>query len=284
VAQTLQMIRSLLEAHGIRPRQRFGQNFLIDHNKLERIVDLAEIVAGDMVLEVGPGTGLLTERLLEAGARVVAIEVDRGLCAILRERLGDDDRVTLIEGDVMAGKRAINPAVTEALGVAPHLPGKAPDARFKLIANLPYGIASPLIATLAAEYPQMAGAIVMIQREVADRLAASPGSKAYGPLTVVVQAMCAVERVMTLPPGCFWPRPKVDSAVVRLMRRREPLTDDPHGLEQMTQTLFQKRRKQIGSILGRDRELPMGVEPAMRPEQLTVQQIVALSAKTEPDR
>ncbi len=274
VPQTLSQIKSLLAARGCRPRHRFGQNFLVDPRKIEQIVDAAGVAPGRAVLEVGPGTGALTESLLDAGARVIAVEIDRDLCAILRERLDDHDRFNLIEADVMAGKRALNPAVVEAL--QRHAEG--PGAGFMLVANLPYNIASPLIATLATDYPAMTDAIVMVQREVAERLAARPGSghKDYGPLSVAVQAMCAVRRIMTLPPGCFWPPPQVDSAVVQLTRHATPLTDEPRKLEAMAQQLFQKRRKQIGAILGRDRALPHGVEPAMRPEQLTVEQIIQL--------
>jgi 16S rRNA (adenine1518-N6/adenine1519-N6)-dimethyltransferase len=120
--------------------------------------------------------------------------------------------------------------------------------------------------------------IIMIQREVADRLTASPGGRDFGPLTVIVQALCEVERLMTLSPGCFWPQPRVDSAVLRVVRRPVPLTDNPHRLAQLTQRLFQQRRKQIGSILGRDAPLPPGVEATFRPEQLTVEQLVALAS------
>ena len=150
---------------------------------------------------------------------------------------------------------------------------------FKLIANLPYNIASPLLAILAADYPTMFAAVVMIQREVAERITAAPGGKAYGSLGVLIQAMCRVERIMTLPPGCFWPRPKIDSAVIRLTRRETPLTDDPAGLAALLQRLFTKRRKQIGSILGRETALPDGVDPKMRPEQLSVEQLVDLARR-----
>ncbi len=288
--QTLTEIKAMLAAHGLRPRKRFGQNFLIDHGKMDRILAGAELSQGDVVLEVGPGTGALTERLLDAGARVIAVEIDRDLCAILRDRFADRSRFELIQGDVMASKHALNPAVVAAIAEKGNrrdaeAQGEGKNeleekiAQFKLIANLPYNIASPLLAILAADYPTMSAAIVMIQREVADRITAAPGGKAYGPLGVLIQAMGRVERIMTLPPGCFWPRPKIDSAVIRITRRGTPLTDDPAGLAALLQRLFTKRRKQIGSILGRGTALPPGVEPTMRPEQLTVRQIVALGCE-----
>ncbi len=268
MAQTLGDIKALLAAHGLRPKHRFGQNFLHDGNQMRRILDAADVRPGERVLEVGPGTGALTERLLEAGADVLAVEVDRDLEPILRERLAPHGgRFTLLMADVLEGKHELNPELVGLLG----------DGGFKLIANLPYNVASPLIVNLAVGFPGMAVAIVMVQREVADRLAAKHGGKDYGPLTVIVQALCEVERVAVLPAGCFWPPPDVQSAVVKLTRRAEPLTDDPRNLSALLHTLFSKRRKQLGTILGRDRALPEGVTPDMRPEQLSVAQLVALS-------
>jgi 16S rRNA (adenine1518-N6/adenine1519-N6)-dimethyltransferase len=255
----------------LHPKKRFGQNFLHDGNQMRRILDAAGVpettAGGDVVLEVGPGTGALTVRLLHAGARVVAVEIDRDLAGILRDELGGHARFTLIEADVLAGKHTLNPDVLAALG----------GERCKLVANLPYNVASPLMINLLKQCPAMTGGVVMVQKEVAERIEASHGGKDYGPLTVLMQAACLVERVSTLPPGCFWPAPQVGSAVVKFTRRDEPLTDDLDALGAFCQTLFQKRRKQLGSILGRDRDWPDGVTPEQRPESLSVEQIVALS-------
>jgi 16S rRNA (adenine1518-N6/adenine1519-N6)-dimethyltransferase len=260
----------MLAEHGLRPKKRFGQNFLHDGNHMRIILEAAQLSPDSLVLEVGAGTGALTERLLEAGARVIAVEIDRDLEPILRARLEPfGGRVTLIIGDVLAGKHEVAPSVTDALG----------GERFTLVANLPYNIASPLLVNLAADHPDMTGAVVMLQREVADRLLAAPGGKDYGPLTVMVRAMCEVELVATLPPSCFWPRPRIDSAVLRLKRRARPLTDNPHALSAMTQRLFQKRRKQLRSILGRDADLPRGVDPTARPETLAIEQIDELARR-----
>ena len=268
--QSLSDIRAILDSRGLRPKHRFGQNFLTDAGKLARILAAAELQPGDRVLEVGPGTGVLTEQLLEQGVTVIAVEIDRDLAAILRERLGKwGERFTLIEGDVLDGKHRLSSNVIAALAGGP----------FKLIANLPYNVASPLLANLAVDYPAMSLAIVMIQREVADRLTAGPGGKEYGPLGVIVQAMCQVERITTLSPACFWPQPKVDSAVLRLVRRPEPLTADPHALSGLLQKVFGQRRKQLGSILGRDTPLPAGIDPQSRPEQLSIEQLIALTRR-----
>ena len=269
MAQNLSEIRALLKAFGLRPKHRLGQNFLHDGHKLAAVVEAAALVPGEVVFEVGAGTGALSERLLDAGTELIAVERDADLEPILRQCLrAYDERVTLLITDVLASKHRLDPAVDAAL---------APLDRFKLVANLPYSIASPLLANLVVDYPRMVTAVVTIQREVAERLTAEPGSKAYGPLGIMVQAMCLVESVATLAPTCFWPRPKVDSVVVRLSRRDQPLTDDPRALAGLLQRLFSRRRKQLGSILGRDRTWPAGVEPSQRPEQLTVAQLVALS-------
>lgn len=286
MSQTLTEIKQLLATHGLHPKHKFGQNFLHDGNHMRRIMDAADLQPGDTVLEVGPGTGALTERLLEEGARVVAVEIDADLEPILRQRIMElpapsDERFSLIVGDVLAGKHTIAPEVLEALEQSVRTSDNAPaDHGFKLIANLPYNIASPLLANLVIDQfpgPTMSDAVVMIQKEVADRLRAGPGTKAYGPLGILIQALCEVQTVGVLPPSCFWPAPKVASAVVHLKRRADPLTDDPAALSAMLQQLFTKRRKQLGSILGRDARLPDGIDPNARPESLSIDQLVALS-------
>lgn len=263
--QTLSEIRSLLEERGLRPRHRFGQNFLVEPVHLRRLVDAADLEPGATVLEVGPGTGTLTEELLASGVQVVASEIDRDLVAILSSRFGDSIR--LVEGDVLSAKRSMSIAVLEAIA----------DRDFKLVANLPYQIASPLLAILAGE-PRCHGCFATVQREVADRLGAAPGTSDYGPLSVVVQARFEVSRLADLPPGCFWPPPKVTSAMVALKPRAEPAVPlaDLDAFGRFVQSIFGKRRKQLGSIVGRSAPLPAGIDPAARPESLSIGQWVAL--------
>lgn len=270
--QTLNEIKSLLAVRGMAPAKRLGQNFLIDQNLLRRLVDAAGIGEGDLVLEVGPGTGTLTEELLERGCRVVACELDRGLADLLRERFAQapPERFTLVEGDCLARKREINPALLEALG----------GERFRLVANLPYAAATPLLLTLLIDHPECLEMHVTIQREVAERLRASRRSKAYGELSIVAQALAEIQRVGPAPPECFWPRPQVHSEMLSLRRRAPGLTDDPRALQALCRRLFTKRRKQLGAILGRGAPLPPGVTGDMRPEDLTVEQAVALSRLT----
>lgn len=271
MAQTLTDIKQLLATHGLHPKHKFGQNYLHDGNHMARIMEAASISPGDRVLEVGPGTGALTERLLDTGASVIAVEIDADYEPLLRDRIaqihGTDARFELLITDILAGKHAIAPAALDAVGAGP----------FKLIANLPYQIASPLLANLVQDHPAMTDAVVMIQKEVADRLVSPPGSKAYGALGILIQALCDVTRVGVLAPGCFWPAPKVASAVVHLKRRDHPLTDDPRALSTLLQKLFTQRRKQLGKILGRDAALPPEVTADQRPESLSVEQLVALA-------
>jgi 16S rRNA (adenine1518-N6/adenine1519-N6)-dimethyltransferase len=284
--QTLSQIKAVLAAHGLRPKHRHGQNFLVDHNHLARIVAAAALVPGEVVLEVGPGTGTLTQALLDAQAdlRVIAVEIDAELEPILRQNLATpiaQGRVELIFTDILENKHTIAPRVLEALhsqgqGNRPDT-GRLAPGPFKLIANLPYHVASPLLVNLVVDHPALTLALVMVQREVADRLTAGPATKAYGPLGIILQAACAVERVAVLSPGCFWPAPEVASAVVRIERLRHPLTDDLAGFAAAVHRMFAGRRKQLGALLGRDFPFPPGIAPTLRAEALSVEQLVELS-------
>lgn len=270
--QTLSEIRSMLEARGLAPRHSLGQNFLIDHNLIRKLVDASGVGAGDVVLEIGPGTGTLTEELLNRGCVVIACELDPGLADLIAERLGS--KITLVRGDCLASKSALNPVVVSALDARP----------FTLVANLPYGAASPLMMTLLISHPECRGMFVTIQREVGERLRAACGTRDYGELGVIAQAMAHIERIASLPGECFWPRPKVDSEMASIVRRDQPRTRDARALSRMCRTLFTKRRKQIGAILGRDFPFPPGIDPGARPEALTVEQIDALAQRApSPD-
>lgn len=267
--QTISEIRSLLAARGITPKHKLGQNFLHDKNQLQKLIDSANVQPGEVVLEVGPGTGTLTEALLDAGATVVACEIDRDMVDILTERLGE--KITLIQGDCLESGRQLNASVRTAL-----------DKRsFKLIANLPYQIASPLMARLLISHRECAGQWVTIQREVADRLLAPPGTKTYGPLSIIVQALAAVRKLAVLKPNSFWPTPKVTSSMVEILPfdDRALDIDDAQAFAQFVTQLFTKRRKQLGTIFGRDRDemtWPEGICASDRPDALDVRSIVAL--------
>lgn len=249
------------------PRKKLGQNFLLDHNLIRKLVDSAGVGAGDVVLEVGPGTGTLTDELLDRGCVVVACELDAGLAELQRERHAAAAKAggfVLVEGDCLAGKRALNPAIGAALA------GRA----FTLVANLPYGAATPLMLALLCD-SACRGQHVTIQREVADRLLAGPGSKAYGSISVVAQTLARVERVATLPPECFWPRPEVTSAMVSLRPIADHGIGDPSAFAAFAQRVFSNRRKQLGTVLSGVR-LPAGIEPTERAERLEVRTIAGL--------
>lgn len=282
--QTLTQIRELLDRAGHGPKKSLGQNFLTDHNLIRKLLDAADIQPGETVLEIGPGTGTLTEGLLERGASVIACELDTDLSQVLRETLGQShpDQFTLIEGDCLNGKRAINAEVAALL--------RERGAGFKLVANLPYHAATPLMLTLMTQYPDCVGQFITIQTEVVERLAGTPGTKAFGSISVVAQHLGRVERIAKLPPECFWPRPDVTSAMMA-WRRDPAIPPDPDGwvrLADITQTLFQSRRKQLGKpakqIAGTDIVWPEGVEPTDRIEDLSVPRMVALAAAIDRAR
>jgi len=289
--QRLSDIRAMLDAAGLSPRKALGQNFLIDRNLVERCVERSGVEHGDLVLEVGPGTGTLTGALLERGARVVAVELDRGLAGLLRERFAErlhggphegscsgdapePGRLVLIEGDCLDGKRALNAEAAALLA----------DRPFRLVANLPYGAATPLMLVLMCDWPACGEMHVTIQKEVADRLAAGPGSKAYGSISVVSGCAMPARKFAGLPAECFWPRPGVASSMVSLVRLAAPATDDPRALADFCQKLFSGRRKQLGAALragGLEPDpWPEGIEPTDRVERLAPDRVAALERAT----
>ncbi|HEB61029.1 MAG TPA: ribosomal RNA small subunit methyltransferase A, partial [Phycisphaeraceae bacterium] len=235
----------------------------------------ADLSPGDLVLEVGPGTGTLTEGLLDSDARVVAVELDEELASLVQDRLGDNINFRLVRGDCLKSKHEISPAVLAALAET----ASESQPRFRLVANLPYQAASPLVLNLLLHHPQCSGLFVTIQKEVADRILAGPGSKTYGTLSIICRAFSRIERIANCPPSCFWPQPKITSSMLALRRRPDSETADinPGQLSALLQLLFSKRRKQLGSILGRDFPFPAGITPTARPEQLTVEQLIKLS-------
>jgi len=267
MAQTKHEIQAMLSAANARPMQRFGQNFMIDANLVRIVAEAGQIQADDLVIEVGPGTGTLTEDLLASGASVLAVEIDRGLAEILRGKFGSTRNFSLVEGDALRGKHAVNEQVAAAIAEAKRV-GKT----VRLVANLPYNIASPLIVDLL-----IAGVDLLaftVQKEVADRLAAGPGSKAYGTLSIVVQLLSRVEVLRTLPPQAFWPMPKISSSLVRLTRE-DRLGAEADEFSRFVQRIFSGRRKTLRNAMGFVEDVErvlneVGLDGGVRPEEVGV--------------
>lgn len=262
MAQTRREIEQTLASVGSSPRHRFGQNFMIDANLVRLIAESGEIKPGDTVVEVGPGTGTLTEELTTRASRVVAVEIDRDLASALRARFASNPRFELIEGDALEGKHALHPLLAERL--------RSAGGPVKLVANLPYNIASPLIVELLIEGVELLA--FTVQKEVADRIRAAAGSDDYGGLSVVCQTLAEVEVLRTIPPEVFWPRPRIDSALVRL-RRRSSIDVDARAFGLFVQKLFSFRRKTLRRGLIESGFTPAAVEAitvdhGARPETL----------------
>lgn len=253
-------LRQLLEANSLAPRRDLGQNFVGDPNTVRRIVSLAGIGADDHVVEVGAGLGSLTLALAETGAQITAIEVDEGIVRVLRDVVAELDNVTVVEGDAMHLDWAsvLDPTV---------------EGGWTLVANLPYNVATPLVCDVLDHVAHVTRIVVLVQREVAERFAASPRTSAYGAVSVKA-AYWGTARVLGLvPASVFLPRPKVESALVEITRREPPATP-PSELFTLVRTGFGQRRKMLRRSLAGIADAAdferAGVAPTSRPEELDV--------------
>ncbi len=233
---------------GIRPHTKFGQNFLIDLNLLNVLLESAAVTRDDVILEVGTGTGSLSALLAQRAAAVVTVEIDRQMFQLASEELEPFENVVMLQCDALKHKNQLNPEVISALDEPL---SAAPGRRLKLVANLPYNIATPLIANLLAERRPPQTMTVTIQKEVAERIVAPPGTKDYGALSIWVQAQCRAEILRILPPTVFWPRPKVSSAFLQItldeqLRQRIP---DREFFHDFLRAIFCHRRKSLRSQL-----------------------------------
>jgi 16S rRNA (adenine1518-N6/adenine1519-N6)-dimethyltransferase len=280
--QTCSEIKDILAGAGLSPNKRLGQCFMIDKNLLGKVVELASPDGERTVLEVGPGTGTLTEELLDRAGRVVAAELDHGLADVVRHRFADRDNFVLVEGDVLAGKHRMSPAVKTELGVSADL-----------VANLPYNIATPLIAQCLIESwravcARQGGAVrfdsmtFTVQQEVATRMLADSGGKLYGPISVLVALLGKGTVGTAIPGGAFWPTPKIASRALRI--DFDPIlaaeVKDVAVLSAIVAMAFGQRRKQVGSIFKRsaDQFAPellraaldtAQIDPSSRAERIT---------------
>lgn len=262
VILTASQVRDLLAAHGIRPSRALGQNFVADPNTVRRVARLAEIGPGDRVVEVGPGVGSLTLALRETGAEVTAVEMDRHLIPVLEAVVGAGT-IRIVEGDAM--KLDWKDLLGEEPGWA-------------MVANLPYNIATPLVADVLDGVPAISRILVMVQREVAERLAAGPGDPAYGAVSVKVAYWAEASVVGRVPSSVFIPRPKVESALVSIRRRPAPAVDpeevDAELLFSLVRAGFAKRRKMLrralAGLVSPGAFEAAGVRPDARAEELDV--------------
>jgi 16S rRNA (adenine1518-N6/adenine1519-N6)-dimethyltransferase len=273
--------REILEKYGFSFKKSLGQNFLIDTNILRKIVDFAELSEETGAIEIGPGIGALTEQLARRAKKVVAFEIDKRLLPILADTLSPYGNVRIIHQDVL--KADIHRVIAEEF---------TDVADIMVVANLPYYVTTPIIMKLLTDRLPIRGIVVMLQKEVADRISAKPGTKDYGSLSIAIQYYTEAETVMTVPRTVFIPQPNVDSAVIRLKKRQQPPVDveDESFFFQVVRASFAQRRKTILNNLVNN--LPNGkamkeqiervltetdIDPRRRGETLTMEEFAALS-------
>ncbi|MBQ1848843.1 MAG: 16S rRNA (adenine(1518)-N(6)/adenine(1519)-N(6))-dimethyltransferase RsmA [Lachnospiraceae bacterium] len=269
----------VLQKYNFNFQKKFGQNFLIDTSVLERIISAAQITKEDMVLEIGPGIGTMTQYLAEAAGSVVAVEIDKNLIPILEETLSAYTNVTVINEDVL--KLDLRQLAEEKNGGKP----------IKVVANLPYYITTPIIMNLFESGVPLNSITIMVQKEVAERMQVGPGTKDYGALSLAVQYYAKPEIVANVPPNCFIPRPSVGSAVIRLTRHEKPPVEvkDAQYMFSLIRASFNQRRKTLANGLSNAPELGlsrdrvtevlenMGLSATIRGEALTLEQFAELA-------
>jgi len=293
--QTISWLKPELFKNNIRPNKRFGQNFLIDQNILTFIVKAGEANENDVVLEIGTGTAALTNLLAEKARSVVTVEIDKGLYAFAQKVAKGHENIIFINKDVIINKSHLEPDVINVVERLLHTSdsgGECAGSDLKVIANLPYNISTPLIINLLESNFPLKLMVLTLQRDITNRLSARPGTKDYGILSVISQYFCKIEVLKHLPPDVFWPSPKVESSIVKLVlyNKDEVTPISNYGLfRNIVKTIFMSRRKTICNSLkvlykGSVRNeliLPVletvGIDPAVRGETLDVEKIIKLT-------
>lgn len=276
------VLQELLRGYGIKPKKSLGQNFLVDGNVLRKIVAAAEITPDDSVLEVGAGIGVLTKKLAEKAGMVTAVEKDRSLAPVLREVLGIRENVRLLFEDIL--KVNLQELFSEESRMTTGI-------NLKVVANIPYYITSPLIFNLLESGIKWKLLVLLVQKEVAERIVALPGSKTYGALTVGIQYHAVVEMLGTVPPNVFFPRPNVSSAILRLIPKGKSSSMETERLfKLLVRAVFNFRRKTLANALrrialelGGEKRLQeafqaLGLDPGGRGENLSVEQFSLLAS------
>ncbi len=270
---------AVLQKYNFNFQKKFGQNFLIDTHVLDKIIEKANITKEDFVLEIGPGIGTMTQYLCEEAGKVAAVEIDSNLIPILKDTLSEYSNIEIIHGDIL--KVDIGALARE----------KNQGKPIKVVANLPYYITTPIIMGLFESHVPIDSITVMVQKEVAERMQASPGTKDYGALTLAVGYYAKPEIVANVPPNCFMPRPKVGSAVIRLKRHEHPIVqvEDEKLMFDLIRASFNQRRKTLvnglnnapGIFLGKEKIQEclkeLSVSETIRGEALTLEQFARLS-------
>lgn len=294
--QTLSYLRELFDQRGIRPRNKLGQNFLIDLNLIDLLVRAAELSSEDLAVEIGSGTGSLTAKLVGHAGAVLSVEIDADFHSLVSEGLGDRPNLTLLHADVLANKNRLNSVVLDALA---ELRARSGCRRLKLVANLPYAVATPVITNFLLTDLPFERMVVTVQWEIAERLMATPSTRDYGALAVLVQNLAEVRLVRKLPPAVFWPRPEVDSAIVLIRPDavKRARVGDVQRLRHFLRDLYAHRRKNLRGALASFPNQPLGkpdidrklddldLDPAARAETLDLEQHLRLAAgfgETEP--
>lgn len=265
--------RAIMEKYGIHTKKAFGQNFLTDLNVLKNIVSAAEITRDDNVIEIGPGIGALTEQLAQAAGEVLALEIDQDLIPVLAEVLAPYDSVTVLNQDVL---QANLPELIKQQFTDPSRP-------IKVVANLPYYITSPILMNLLAAPVDWAAICVMMQKEVAQRLTAQPGTKQYGALTLAIEYQMTAEIAFNVSRRVFVPAPNVDSAIVVLKPRTTPLPVQPFNKQKLfgfIRGCFAHRRKSLWNNL----QATIGKQPAVKEKMQAILTALAISPQTRPER
>lgn len=285
--QTLSFLSRTLEKAGLQPKTKYGQNFLVDLNLLNILIDGADLTPSDVILEIGTGLGSLTKTMATKVGAVITVEVDRDLQALASKELKSFSNVQLLSCDALRNKNHLRDEVLDAVRAAM---GRIPNAKFKLVANLPYNVATPIISNLLTIAPLVERMVVTIQKELGERITAPPSCKDYSALSVWMQALGDCEVLRVLPPTVFWPQPKVDSAILRIRpnpAKRSRIADLEFFHTRLRALFFHRRkflRSQLATALQDDLDKPQidaimqskGYAPNLRAEQLTVEQIIEL--------
>lgn len=285
--QTLTFLSKTLERAGLQPKTKYGQNFLVDLNLLKILIDGADLSQQDIVLEIGTGLGSLTKTMATKAGAIVTVEVDRDLQALATKELKPFPNVRLLSCDALRNKNHLRPEVLDSVKEGLR---RIEGSKFKLVANLPYNVATPILSNLLTETPLVERMVVTIQKELGERIIAKPSCKDYSALSIWMQAQCDCEILRVLPPTVFWPQPKVDSAIIRLIpnpQKRARIVDLEFFHTRLRAMFFHRRKFLRSEVFTTMKDIltkpqvdeileSLNLAPNLRAENLTVEQMIEL--------